>query len=156
MLITSPFNLELNSEVWAKVVATNAYGDSPASEAGNGALTKLVPDAPVSLENNASITDAYNIGLTWQDGASDGGQPVLDYQIWWAHNTDTEFTLLATAVSTNYFTATETFVHGDLYKFKVQARNSVGYSLDSEIAVIRASRIPDVPVDIVTSRVETT
>ena len=73
VLITSPFNLELNGEIWAKVVATNVYGDSLASEAGNGALTKLVPDAPVSLENNAAITDAFNIGLTWLDGPSDGG-----------------------------------------------------------------------------------
>lgn len=48
-LTVPPYSLELNEEVWAKVIATNFYGDSPYSEAGNNGLIKLIPDAPVEL-----------------------------------------------------------------------------------------------------------
>ena len=72
-LNVAPYSLILNEEIWAKVTATNFYGDSLVSEAGNGALMKLIPDAPVNLVNVPSITNAIVIGLTWEDGASDGG-----------------------------------------------------------------------------------
>jgi hypothetical protein len=39
----------LNEEIYAKVIASNFYGDSPISTSGNGGLIALVPDAPVSL-----------------------------------------------------------------------------------------------------------
>jgi hypothetical protein len=37
------------------------------------------------------------------------------------------------------------------YKFKVQARNAVGYSLDSAEITIRAAKVPDVPTNVLTS-----
>jgi hypothetical protein len=51
-LIVEPYSLVLNEEIWAKVIAYNVYGDSPYSEPGNDGLTKLIPDAPVNLEND--------------------------------------------------------------------------------------------------------
>jgi hypothetical protein len=44
----------LNEEIWAKIIATNVYGDSPYSSAGNNGLVKLIPDAPVNLINDAA------------------------------------------------------------------------------------------------------
>lgn len=41
----------------------------------------IVPDAPVNLSNVPSITDAYQIGLTWQQGASTGGTAITEYII---------------------------------------------------------------------------
>ena len=41
-----PFSLDWGSEVIAKIVATNAYGDSPESDEGGGAILIGVPDAP--------------------------------------------------------------------------------------------------------------
>ena len=52
-LIVAPYSLVLNEEIWAKVIANNVYGDSPYSPAGNNGLVKLIPDAPVSLVNDA-------------------------------------------------------------------------------------------------------
>lgn len=34
--------------------------------------------------------------------------------------------------------------------FKIQSRNSVGYSLDSQELIVRVARISDVPLDVVT------
>jgi hypothetical protein len=78
-LIVEPYSLVLNEEIWAKIIATNFYGDSPYSVPGNTGLTKLIPDAPVNLQNNVPITDAFNIGITWEDGLSDGGMPIIDH-----------------------------------------------------------------------------
>jgi hypothetical protein len=74
-----------STEIIAKVVATNAIGDSEPSEPGNGALLifSVVPDAPVNLARDSVTTTTTQIGLLWQVGASDGGQPVLDYRIWY-------------------------------------------------------------------------
>lgn len=52
-------------------------------------------------------------------------------------------------MSTQY-TTTVTLETGLNYKFKVQSRNAVGYSLDSAEVIIRAARIPDIPSNILT------
>ena len=41
----------------------------------------LVPDAPINLANNPSVTSALQIGLTWTQGLSNNGKPVIDYTI---------------------------------------------------------------------------
>jgi len=38
-------------------VAINAYGASPLSPGGNGAVMIVVPDAPLSLTNNFAVTN---------------------------------------------------------------------------------------------------
>ena len=48
-MIVPPYSLVLNESIYAKIIATNFYGDSPFSDPGNGGLIKLVPDAPVNL-----------------------------------------------------------------------------------------------------------
>ena len=48
-LTVAPFNLLKGYGIYIKVVAKNAYGDSPISVAGNGGVIVLVPDAPTNL-----------------------------------------------------------------------------------------------------------
>jgi len=50
VLRAAPFSLEWGSSVFAKVVAINAYGDSLASVAGNGAVITTNPDQPTNLQ----------------------------------------------------------------------------------------------------------
>ena len=54
-LIEEPYSLTLLNSVYAKIVATNYYGDSEESLSGNGALIFLVPDAPVNLQKNPNF-----------------------------------------------------------------------------------------------------
>jgi hypothetical protein len=82
-----------------KVSAINYYGESPYSSVGDGASIWLIPDEPVSLANDALVTDASVIGLTWSAGVSNGGTPVLDYTIYYAH-VDDDYTLLESGVTT--------------------------------------------------------
>lgn len=62
-----------DESVVVKIISENFYGDSPYSDANNGAVIQLVPDAPVNLTNDPVETDAFSIRFTWEDGASDGG-----------------------------------------------------------------------------------
>lgn len=80
--IEAPFNLPWGSSIYAIITATNAYGTSVDSEAGNGAIILTVPDAPINLANVPSITAGAQIGLVWEDDFSDGGTPIIDYRVW--------------------------------------------------------------------------
>jgi hypothetical protein len=80
-LMAAPYSQPWGSSIYAKISATNAYGDSSFSTSGNGAKIITYPDAPKSLANVALVTSAYLIGLTWATGAANGGSAVLDYKI---------------------------------------------------------------------------
>lgn len=112
-----PFNLIEGDHVNVKVTATNYYGESPASVVGDGASIWVIPDAPIQLANNALITDADNIGLTWFTSPSDGGTPVLDYRIYYALEFD-EYVLLDTGILPTSYVTTVPLIDGERYKFK--------------------------------------
>jgi len=57
-LTSSPYSLTFGASIDAKIIASNVYGDSALSLSGNGATIVLVPDAPINLANNPSITSA--------------------------------------------------------------------------------------------------
>jgi hypothetical protein len=82
-LRTSPFELPWGSSIYVKVAATNIMGVSVTSQAGNGAMITRVPDAPVNLVVDSSISNAVNIGILWDNGVESGGLPVLDYRVWY-------------------------------------------------------------------------
>lgn len=82
-LIVAPFNLVQDDSIAAKIIAKNAYGDSPLSAEGAGGIIKVVPDSPVNLQNDGSTTDDIKIRFTWEEGAHDGGTPVIDYSIYY-------------------------------------------------------------------------
>jgi len=56
--MAAPFNLPWGSSVYAKVIATNIYGNSLPSNFGNGAIILTYPDAPTTLQNNLSVSRA--------------------------------------------------------------------------------------------------
>ena len=105
----------------------------------------LVPSAPVSLANNLSVTLATQIGLTWLDGASNGGTQITEYEVWYDEgNSGSSMKLLISGLTSKSHTATG-LTQGTTYTFKVAARNSVGVSLYSDSVSILAAQIPDVP-----------
>jgi hypothetical protein len=59
-LKTSPYSLVKGESVYVKIISANVYGDSAKySDAGYGAVIQNIPDAPISLINDDSITNAY-------------------------------------------------------------------------------------------------
>jgi hypothetical protein len=47
----------------------------------------LVPDPPMNLLNNPLVTLDDRIGLIWNDGLSNGGQQIIDYEIYFDQST---------------------------------------------------------------------
>jgi hypothetical protein len=92
-LRASPYNLVLDDSVYAKVISVNVYGESGESTEGNSALIQYVPDAPINLANNPTVTLDTIIGFTWTDGASNGGTAVIDYDIYYDQGTATQVLL---------------------------------------------------------------
>jgi hypothetical protein len=80
-LRTTPYSLEWGSSIYAKVIATNTYGDSIESLEGNGAIITTTPDVPTSvIEVYASRTKS-TLGLTWTSPVFTGGDVIIDYRI---------------------------------------------------------------------------
>jgi hypothetical protein len=78
-----PFELQLGYTIQIQVQAINAYGSSPLSEVGNGGVMVLVPDAVTNMQDDPTVTNDSRVRLTWSDGASNGGENVIDYRIWY-------------------------------------------------------------------------
>jgi hypothetical protein len=85
-----------------------------------------------------------SITFTWIPGSADGGAPVLDYRINYDQGIDS-FIVLASEITETSYTATQ-LTQGETYKFKVEARNTFGYSLLSEEVEILCAMAPDSPL----------
>jgi hypothetical protein len=91
------------------------------------------------------VTSNFLIGFNWEDGASLGGSPIINYQISYDQGNN-NWIVLATGVTTKTYTTTIPLVAGITYSFYVQSRNVVGLSIYSQTIAILAARIPDAPV----------
>jgi hypothetical protein len=133
----TPYNLAWGSSIFAQVVATNIKGTSTVSVTGNGALILRIPDAPLNLENVASLTDFDTVGLTWDEGVENGGTKVIDYRVWYSQDATT-FSILESSIVILPYQVNSLTV-GVTYTFKVESRNAYGYSAQSsEISVLTA------------------
>ena len=99
----------------------------------------MVPDAPINFGNLVEITLDDRIGLSWDDGLSNGGTSIIDYQVFFDDGLGTGvFIELASALTERKYTASGLY-SGLLYTFRIKARNSVGYSdLSAPITILAA------------------
>jgi hypothetical protein len=114
-----------------------------------------VADAPISLTNDPSTTTDSVIRFTWSDGSSDGGSSVIDYTVFYDQGTST-FVELESSVTTQFYLTSVTLSAGTTYAFKVQARNTVGFSSDSSELSVLAAHLPDTPVSLANDAGSTT
>jgi hypothetical protein len=147
-LSTAPFDLVQDDSVIASLKALTDYGESDMSVEANGAKIWLVPDAPISLQDNPSVTDDTKIMITWSANPNDGSTPVIDYLIHFDQGQGNYIELEQNIVATQY-TTTIGMTAGTVYSFKVKARNLVGLSDFSLPVSILAARVPDPVVNLV-------
>jgi len=116
---------------------------------GSSVFVPVVPDASISLLPVLSEITLTQVSFTWSDGAYNGGKPILDYRVSYDQGTAV-WVDLEEGITQKQYTATG-LDQGLTYKFKVEARNEVGYSLPSvEIAILTAI-IPEAPFDVATT-----
>ena len=148
-LRAAPFSLPWGTEVYAKIVATNSVGDSNESPIGHGAIITTNPDDPTSLAEDATKRTATSLGLTWTQGASNGGAVVIDYRVSISSNSGS-YQVLASGVTSTSYTATS-LNSGTTYSFKIEARNSYGFSALSNTLSLYCGYIPATPTAPTTS-----
>ena len=64
-LALPPYNLVFNDGICYQVSATNFFGESPVSNTGCGALMLVVPNAPVKITKNSSLSSQSVISFSW-------------------------------------------------------------------------------------------
>jgi hypothetical protein len=78
---TAPFSFDWGSSIFAKVIATNIYGDSIESEEGNGAVITTTPNAPINLVEVYAQRTKSTLGFAWEAAPFIGGAVIEDYRI---------------------------------------------------------------------------
>lgn len=96
-----------------------------------------VPDAPVNVVNDITYTNADQIGLKWDDGPYNGGTEILDYRITYEQGNGVYSVLQSGLSERSYILSGVTT--GVMYSFRVEARNSEGYSAYSLVTQILAA-----------------
>jgi hypothetical protein len=129
-----------------KVIATNVKGSSESLQ-GNGATIITAPDEPVGLAEDTSKRDPTTLGLTWNEGAANGGSIVTEYRINYAE-LGGSFSVLASTSNTNFDVTSLT--SGTTYEFNIEARNEYGYSEFSSALSLLAAYIPETPTSVTT------
>ncbi len=88
--------------------------------------------------NDASSTTAYLIRFTWNEGVSNGGSKVIDYDIYYDQGLGI-YILLTQKCTNTYFATSAILTPGVTYSFKLTARNSVGSSDYSTVLSVLAA-----------------
>ena len=105
------------------------------------------PDTPVNVVEIIADRTPTTISIEWNEGPENGGTPVLDYRVSYDQATG-EYVVLASMINALKIQASA-LTTGLTYKFKVEARNSYGFSAyTSEVAILCAAEPsqPDAPV----------
>lgn len=137
----SYYQIQWGDSVYAKLTAFNIYGVSDLSDAGNGAVLMIAPEAPHSLSENFSVKSATSIGISWVKATEEGGSPVIDYTLMYHDQFTSTFTMLQQGITTPSYSANG-LTTGITYYFKVAARNSFGLSVYSSVLDVLCHTVP--------------
>jgi hypothetical protein len=102
-----------------------------------------VPDIPINLSEDISQRTSTTDGLTWDDGANNGGVAIIDYRIN-IKEQGGSYSELASGITSKSYTATG-LVLGTTYEFTVEARNTLGYSAPSTSVTILHALLASAP-----------
>jgi hypothetical protein len=167
-IISGPFTL-------ANTATVSSFTDDPGQFANvkNSLSPNLTIDTVASPPQNPfAIPGSTNAILTWQNSASDGGQPIQDYVIMETPPGGTAFKLTtvpfsaaptsacAAVAATNCYQLTVTGLQNDSssgpYTFSVQAENAVGQSDPSTTQVSPSANATNATVPTNTAQTLTT
>ena len=149
VLVAAPFTLPPGTTVVAKVQARNARGWGPFSEENTaGAVVITEPLQMPAPLRDSDATTTTQIKVDWEALAppEDGMSPVLTYNLEWDGGSDGETWAEVVGETTDYllthFTVSSGTAPGESYRFRVRARNSLGWGEWSPVATVKAATRP--------------
>lgn len=126
-----PFNYKWGDLVFARVTASNIYGESDLSEPSKGTKILSVP-APPSIDRQIEITET-SLTLGFVDGVHTGGSAVKDYRVSQQDfSGDQDPKVIFESLTAPREFKVEDLVYLNSYLFFVEARNEQGYSQKSK------------------------
>ena len=149
VLRAAPFSLDWGDSVFAKVIATNLYGDSLESLEGNGAYITTNPDQPTNLVEDYSQRTKSTLAIDWTAPVFTGGDVIEDYRINYREQGGS-YSVLASGLTSLTYTAIG-LTAGVTYQFTVESRNSYGYSVVSEELTLLCAFIPEPTASVTTT-----
>jgi hypothetical protein len=149
VLVAAPFSLPPGATVVAKVQARNARGWGPFSaENTAGALVITVPLAMAAPVRDSAATTTAQIKVSWTAlvAPANGMSDVLTYNLEWDAGSDGAAWAEVVGETTDYllthFTVSSGLTPGTSYRFRVRARNALGWGAQSPEASVKAATRP--------------
>lgn len=107
-------------------------------------MLSMVSDPPL-LSQNIEQTTKTQISISWTDGNYNGGQTIIDYRLWYDQATNgVDYIIISSTLYVKSYIITG-LTAGKTYKFRVEARNSIGYSDYSNELEAIAAIVPVAP-----------
>ncbi|MDD1756995.1 MAG: fibronectin type III domain-containing protein, partial [Methanomassiliicoccales archaeon] len=129
-----------------KVSATNARGEGALSNEAS-ATPAIVPSEPQHL---MALAGDAEVNLTWDAPLSDGGSPVIGYNLYRGASSDNVSLLVVLADVLSYLDGGLT--NGQTYFYKVSACNAFGEGAASAEASAVPATVPSAPRNLTASR----
>ncbi len=101
------------------------------------------------MAEDTSLRTKSTLGITWTQAEFTGGAVIIDYRISIAQVGESYLVLASNLVNPSY-TAIE-LTSGITYQFKVESRNSYGYSAYSDSITLLCAYKPDAPASVTTT-----
>ena len=89
-------------------------------------MIPTIPDTPTNLQENEEETTGNQASFTWTAPADNVGLPILDYSVEQYNDANGSFAEVASSLTETSYTQTSLSENTD-YKFRVRARNSLGF-----------------------------
>lgn len=102
------------------------------------------PDAPLLSAVSGDPQDGA-VNLSWTAGSANGS-PITEYKVMWGGDASGE-----RSCGQKTSCLIDGLKNGKTYSFKVQARNEVGWSKDSNAVEGTPDKLPDAPTDVTAS-----
>jgi hypothetical protein len=109
-------------------------------------MITTIPDAPINFVEVYAQRTKSTLGVDWDAAAFTGGDVIIDYRISIAVQSGTFSVLASGLASADYIAISLTF--GTTYEFKVESRNSYGYSDYSGVLTLLCAFIPEAPTTV--------
>lgn len=116
-LAQSPHDIPWGSNLYIKVVAENSAGQGPESDLSAPVYYERIPDAPV-IEQDLTQSTANQITVKWYAPVETGGNPLLDYSLFWDAGLGGAFSTIQSGLTVTEYTMTG-LTTGTTYRFKV-------------------------------------
>jgi len=130
-----------------KIQAKNILGYGANSTAIQQTVAS-VPNAPTGVTPIVPVPSLpYEISVSWSAPVDDGGSPLQTYTIWRSIDDITFANITATGNVTSY-SDTVPSVPGENYYYKIQAKNNLGYGVNSTSNNVTVANVPSVPLSL--------